>query len=156
MLRVCISAMSNDQGIPVGRPHGGLGIPWKKYLGDYICIVKYEQDSCIIMGPKFAYNAQMLLILNIYMPFDDGCHGDNYECFWSHLGYYTLLSKIMTPLVHSLLVIGTQILLIKSYLAMNWYLSVQNMITLYQTLSYWVIVLKILHSLVILIPPHLG
>ena len=64
-----ISAMSNDQGIlVVGGPHGGLGIFWNKSLGDSICSVKYEQDSCIIMGLKFENNIKKchikMLIVN--------------------------------------------------------------------------------------------
>ena len=56
---------------------------------------------------------------------------DNYECFCLTLVYYTLLCKIMTPRVQLSLVIGIRILMIQSYLVMNWYLFVQNIITYY-------------------------
>ena len=38
------------------------------------------------MAVKFEYDNQKVLILNVYMPYDDRSHGENYECFLSHLG----------------------------------------------------------------------
>ena len=149
-----ILTMSNDQGILVGRPHGGLGILWNKSLGDSISIVKYEQDSCRIMGLKCANNAQQLLILNIYIRFDDGCHGDNYECFCCCLilVYYTLLSKIMTPLVHSLFCDWNANINDKNLFGNELVSFFQNMITLYQTLSFWVKICYILLLVILTLP----
>ena len=66
----------------IGRPHGDLAVLWRKTLG----VLKYTNESNRIMGVKFEYDSHRLLILNVYMPYDDRCFGDNYECFMSHLG----------------------------------------------------------------------
>ena len=74
--------MLTDQSILVGRPHGGLGILWRKSLGDSIQVHKYLQESQRVMAVKFEYDNQKVLILNVYMPYDDRSHGENYECFF--------------------------------------------------------------------------
>ena len=61
-----ISSMCSDKGVLTGRPHGGLGILWRKTLGSSMNIVKFPGESIRVMGIKFDYQCQKLHVECLY------------------------------------------------------------------------------------------
>ena len=72
-----ISSMDSTASVCKGRPFGGLAsIMWKKYLTDFISIKKYDDDR--MMGIEINNSKDRYLILNGYLPYDNGDNLDEY------------------------------------------------------------------------------
>ena len=65
-----ISAMSDDEVGRQGRPYGGLMVVWNRSLTVPICQVETFNDH--VCAVTLSSNSNNLLIINIYMPVDDG------------------------------------------------------------------------------------
>lgn len=59
------SAMNLEESVRTGRPHGGMGIMWKRNLDK--AIERLEYDSRI-QGVKLSSQGWSILFLNVYMP----------------------------------------------------------------------------------------
>ena len=71
-----ISSIDDANRINTGRPFGGVGIMWRKYLNTYCTIKEYACDR--IVGLEINCNSFSLLILCIYLPFDSSENYDDY------------------------------------------------------------------------------
>ncbi len=80
-----VSSIDDEARINVGRPHGGVGILWKRTLNKYCTFKKYDCDR--IVSVEFKCGSFMALFVCVYMPFD--C-SDNYD------DYMFYLNKLMT------------------------------------------------------------
>jgi exonuclease III len=76
-----VSAMSTEDSVLRGRPHGGLGIMWNKRITHMCKIIEYE--DCRILGIEINSDNKKILILNIYLPYDNGDNMDEY-IFYLH------------------------------------------------------------------------
>ena len=72
---VGVSSMDSGEGVLRGRPHGGLGILWKKSLGG--CDVM-DMRNPRLMGITVASNENTITLFNVYMPCDDKENLDEY------------------------------------------------------------------------------
>ena len=93
-----ISSMDTSVKIHQGRPHGGLGILWKKSLGENCNIV----DMCDtrIMALDIKIDDISLLVVNIYMPCDTS---ENTELFQEYLSKIDLIFETCnTPYIYVL------------------------------------------------------
>jgi hypothetical protein len=58
-------------GMISGHPYGGLGILWRKSFGQHCKVINYEDDR--IMGFEVVNEHRKMLLVNVYLPFDNGC-----------------------------------------------------------------------------------
>ena len=78
-----VSAMDTTSGILISRPFGGIVILWRKSIGAYIEVHKYNR----VMGIEFDNGNRKLLAVNIYMPCDNRSrNSENYDEFMGYLG----------------------------------------------------------------------
>lgn len=71
-----VSSIEDETRINSGRPHGGIGIIWKKTLNQYCKIRTYDCDR--ILGIELNFNSFSVLILCVYLPFDSSDHYDDF------------------------------------------------------------------------------
>jgi exonuclease III len=76
-----VSSMRCDQKVLRGRPYGGLGILWRKSIGQCCSVVPYDDPR--ILGLEVSTDSNRALIVNLYMPYD--C-SDNEDDFMYYLG----------------------------------------------------------------------
>ena len=77
-----ISAVKTDEGILVGRPHGGLAVLWRKSLNAQLQVVKYD-DEDRLMGIVVKSQRKVYHFLNVYLPYEckENVHDfTNYLC----------------------------------------------------------------------------
>ena len=77
-----ISAVKTDEGILVGRPHGGLAVLWRKSLNAQLQVVKYD-DEDRVMGIVVKSQRKVYHFLNVYLPYEckENVHDfTNYLC----------------------------------------------------------------------------
>ena len=82
-----VSSMDDCEGIRVGRPYGGLGILWRKSLGQS-CNVKPLDDPRLLLLEITLNNEQCLLLLNVYLPYDDGSNLEEYQMYLAKVSTY--------------------------------------------------------------------
>jgi hypothetical protein len=77
--------MDSGEGLTCGRPHGGLGILWRKSLGQHCKVITYDDNR--IMGLELVSEHKKVLLLNVYLPYDDGTNlsVQNYQQYLSKL-----------------------------------------------------------------------
>ena len=71
------SAVPVEEKIIRHRPYGGLSFLWKKSLDSCITIVNFENPR--LLGMKLNLNNNVILILNVYMPWETQQHFDHYS-----------------------------------------------------------------------------
>lgn len=76
-----ISAIDDSNGPISGRPFGGLGIIWRKSLGNCIKIHNYEDPR--MLGIEVTSESVTCLFINVYMPYQSDA---NYESYMNCLG----------------------------------------------------------------------
>ena len=79
-----VSSMKSDEKILCGRPHGGIAVLWNTCISDSVRVdIVNDRLMCVNLN----FNNQSVLLLNVYMPYDDiSQHSDNYELYMSILG----------------------------------------------------------------------
>ena len=82
-----MSSTDDCEGIRVGRPYGGLGILWRKSLGQS-CNVKPLDDPRLLLLEITLNNEQCLLLLNVYLPYDDGSNLEEYQMYLAKVSSY--------------------------------------------------------------------
>lgn len=91
-----LSAMKIEEGLICGRPHGGVGIMWRKNIGFQCCITEYNDPR--IIGIELTKQDTAILLVNVYLPYDKK---DNME---QYIYYLSLINSIVTdyksPLVY--------------------------------------------------------
>ena len=51
-----------------GRPHGGIAVSWNKGISDSVRVdIVNDRLMCVNLN----FNNQSVLLLNVYMPYDD-------------------------------------------------------------------------------------
>jgi len=83
-----VSAMSTDDRVLKGRPHGGLGILWNRNMAHMCKTIEYGDPR--ILGVEITSATSKILILNVYLPYDNG---DNYD---DYLYYLHMINNIIT------------------------------------------------------------
>jgi exonuclease III len=79
-----ISSFRDDTQL-FGRPHGGLGILWRKSLGPSASCIVYPDENRI-MGFNIFGSTASLFLLNVYLPYFSGSESDcNYYEFLNNL-----------------------------------------------------------------------
>ena len=73
--------MDSGSGILRGRPFGGLAILWRKSLGS-LCTVTLTDDSRL-MQIDVKINSQIITLLNVYLPYDNGTNLDEFQMYLS-------------------------------------------------------------------------
>ena len=75
-----VSAFSTEDGVLTGRPHGGIAILWRKLLSNVCNVVTYDDPR--IMGLEVnESSSRQLLILNVYMPYNNLEHMDLFQYY---------------------------------------------------------------------------
>ncbi|ELU16947.1 hypothetical protein CAPTEDRAFT_200504, partial [Capitella teleta] len=70
----------------IGRPHGGIGILWRKTLGAHVNCLKYDGERRL-MALSVKHGSHNLLLLNVYLPYFTGSdNDDNYHEFMAVIG----------------------------------------------------------------------
>ena len=69
-----------------GRPFGGIGILWKKSISIFVKTITFDDSR--LLGVQITDNQEMLVFINVYLPFQ--CE-DNYENYVNYLGKLTAL-----------------------------------------------------------------
>ena len=82
--------MDSGSGMLRGRPFGGLAILWRKSLGP-LCTVTLTDDSRL-MQIDVKINSQIITLLNLYLPYDNGTNLDEFQMY---------LSKVDSTLLRS-------------------------------------------------------
>ncbi|ELU09064.1 hypothetical protein CAPTEDRAFT_218181 [Capitella teleta] len=77
-----VSAFQDDEQL-IGRPHGGIGILWRKTLGAHVNCLKYDGERRL-MALSVKHGSHSLLLLNVYLPYFTG--SDNYHEFMAVIG----------------------------------------------------------------------
>lgn len=78
-----VSSMSTSDSILRGRPHGGLGVLWRKSLGDSCKVLLLEDDR--ILHVNIVIEDISLDLFNVYLPFDNGNNRDDFDMFLNRL-----------------------------------------------------------------------
>ena len=81
------NSLSSNVGFCIGRPHGGLGILWKKSLCKNCKIVNYGDQR--ILGLELNVNGTRFLFVNVYLP----C--DSYENDNDFINYLAKINNIV-------------------------------------------------------------
>ncbi len=76
-----ISSVDTSQGLLSGRPHGGLGILWRRALGESIAILNFDDHR--ILGLTIKGKLFELLLVNVYLP---TCGSANAEVYQEYMG----------------------------------------------------------------------
>jgi exonuclease III len=80
-----VSAFQEDEQL-IGRPHGGIGILWRKTLGAHVNCLKYDGERRL-MALSVKHGSHNLLLLNVYLPYFTGSdNDDNYHEFMAVIG----------------------------------------------------------------------
>ncbi|ELT97678.1 hypothetical protein CAPTEDRAFT_206711 [Capitella teleta] len=80
-----VSAFQDDEQL-IGRPHGGIGILWRKTLGAHVNCLKYDGERRL-MALSVKHGSHSLLLLNVYLPYFTGSdNDDNYHEFMAVIG----------------------------------------------------------------------
>ena len=91
-----ISAMDSGLEVHKGRPYGGLGILWKKSLGQVCSVIEF--DDTRLCAIEMSLNNSKILIVNLYMPYD--CH-DNEDEFLHYMAKINdIIESYPTPYVY--------------------------------------------------------
>lgn len=90
-----IYAMDASEVISNGRPHGGLAILWRKSIAKHCFLVAY--DDTRIMGINVKNECKQLLLLNVYLPYDDGTNVDDYKFYLNKIE--SSIEESVTPYV---------------------------------------------------------
>ena len=83
-----MSGMDCESGLLTGRPFGGIGILWKKSISIFVKTITF--DNSRLLGVQITDNQEMLVFINVYLPFQ--CE-DNYEIYVNYLGKLTALAE---------------------------------------------------------------
>ena len=75
-----ISSVKSNDGLLVGRPHGGLAILWRKSMGSDCTVVDYCDDR--LMGLEISSHSSKVLLVNVYLPY---CCNDNIDDYMFYL-----------------------------------------------------------------------
>ena len=79
--------MNDRDGVRVGRPYGGLGILWRKSLGQS-CTVKPLGDPRLLMLEISLDDNRHMTLLNVYLPCDDGSNLEDYQMYLAKVSTY--------------------------------------------------------------------
>ena len=79
-----------------GRPHGGLAIMWKKDIAAHCSIKTF--DDCRIMGIQITSHNLETLILNVYLPYDNGSNLDEFQFYLGKLD--SIAEQTSTPCIY--------------------------------------------------------
>jgi hypothetical protein len=92
--------MDSSAQLLAGRPHGGLGILWRKSLGEKCNII--DLDDTRFLGIEISINSNgdeiKLLFVNIYMPFDCADHAYDFTQYLSRVN--DIFKSYPTPYVY--------------------------------------------------------
>ena len=77
--------MNDADGIRQGRPHGGLGILWRKSLGS-ICTVTTIEPRLQML--QLSVGQQHIKFLNVYLPFDNGSNILDFQMYLAQINSY--------------------------------------------------------------------
>jgi exonuclease III len=80
------TAMDNESKLLSEHPYGGVAIVWRKNLSSR-CSVK-QFDDCRRLDLEVVTNNELMLLINVYMPYQ--CH-DNYDSYMYYLGKLSAL-----------------------------------------------------------------
>ena len=78
-----VSSVDTSSGVISGRPHGGLGILWKKSLGQSCRIIESPDER--IMQIELALNGKIFNLFNVYLPYDNGSNIEDYREYLTKL-----------------------------------------------------------------------
>ena len=87
--------MTLDDKLIRGRPHGGIGIMWRKTLAQGAKIVQFDDKR--ILGLELKTNDCILLFLCIYLPYECDMFYDDF-CFYLNKLQY-IIESANTPYV---------------------------------------------------------
>ena len=90
-----ISGMDTSNGILRGRPHGGIGILWKKTISSYCKIVDFNDSR--IMGLEVCIDLKKMFIINVYLPCDTNDNADSFIAYLSKLD--SIITDFESPYV---------------------------------------------------------
>ena len=91
--------MNDRDGVRVGRPYGGLGILWRKSLGQS-CNVKPLGDPRLLMLELSLDGNKHMTLLNVYLPCDDGSNLEDYQMYLAKVSSYLDGRPIYITLEH--------------------------------------------------------
>ena len=94
-----VSAVVSGDGILRGRPHGGVGVLWKRSLAGSVEILYY--DDVRLIGLQIVTGNETMLILCVYMPV---CTAENLDDFVMYLG--KIRAIVMASETANVIVIG--------------------------------------------------
>ena len=80
-----ISGVDSGADVLRGRPHGGVGILWKKTMDGSISVLKTEHKR--LSAIKLVISDFIVLILTVYMPCDNQSQTSGNEAFVDTLNY---------------------------------------------------------------------
>jgi len=90
-----ISAMKTDSSILRGRPYGGVCVLWRKSLSNSFKIMRF--DDTRILGCTLAIDDDVILFINVYLPYQ--CD-DNFDNYVQHLGILSsIIHESSTPAI---------------------------------------------------------
>ena len=87
-------SMDSSTDILCGRPYGGMAILWRKTIAHF-CSVTISEER--IMGISIGSSLNKLLVLNVYLPYDDGTNRDDFVYYLSKIDSY--IEDACTPYV---------------------------------------------------------
>jgi hypothetical protein len=90
-----ISSIDSSNDIVQGRPHGGMGILWRKALGNTCKYVDLSDER--LMAIEITSNDKSILLLNIYMPYDCDDNVDEFLLYLSKVD--SIVEDHSTPYV---------------------------------------------------------
>ena len=95
-----VSSMDSGTRLLTGRPYGGLGILWRKSLGDKCDIVKFDDNRLLGIEVKLLNQGAdiQLLFVNIYMPYDCPDNVDEYIQYLARINEIIVMHP--TPYVY--------------------------------------------------------
>lgn len=77
--------MDSSSGILLGRPHDRLAILWRKTIASFTTVSITEER---IMGMSIGPPANSVLVMNVYLPYDDGTNRDDYAYYLGKIDSY--------------------------------------------------------------------
>ena len=81
-----IATVKTNDAVITGRPHGGLGILWKKKFGNICKVIDISDDR--IMGIELSNNGNKVVIFNVYLPYCCESNMDSFTCYLSKLDVF--------------------------------------------------------------------
>ena len=86
-----VSSFDDSSGLLSGRPFGGIAIFWRKALGP-LCRIKEVDDERLMML-ELECDKQIIQLLNVYLPCDNGSNIDDFRFYLSKIA-----SLVVNPL----------------------------------------------------------